>query len=163
MTTGCLKKSLSLNIVDINIYKSDIFNTTCITILLYGCESLVISQEITKCLCHVMLPNNAEYQAHGTCPKYHHLCNDNDDASRQLRFLGHILRLPDEEPARQYALYTPPHGRRKAGRPRTLYLTYIQRLLGDHEDMLQEKQIATLAKDRRAWRKLVVACAAAER
>ena len=82
--------------------------------------------------------------------------------TRQLRFLGHILRLPEKEPARKFALYTPPHGKRKPGRPRTLYLTYIQRLLGDNESMLQEHQIATLAKDRRAWRKLVVACSAAE-
>ena len=152
--------------------KVRLFNTTCVTILLYGCESWVISQEMesrinafaTSCY-RIMLsirrtdhvPNTTIYAMTMTTPLFNRV------KSRQLRFLGHILRLPDEEPARQYALYTPPHGRRKAGRPRTLYLTYIQRLLGDHEDILQEKQIATLAKDRRAWRKLVVACAAAER
>ena len=86
----------------------------------------------------------------------------NSVRKRQLRFLGHILRLPDEEPARRFALYTPTHGNRKAGRPRTQYLTYIQRLMGDNDGMLQEKQIATLAKDRHAWRKLVVDCSAAE-
>ena len=81
---------------------------------------------------------------------------------RQLRFLGHILRLPDEEPAKKYATYAPTHGRRRPGRPSTSYLKYIQRLLGDNEGMFQERQIATLATDRRAWRKLVVACSAAE-
>ena len=30
---------------------------------------------------------------------------------RQLGFLGHILRLPEEEPARRYAVYVPPHGK----------------------------------------------------
>ena len=94
------------------------------------------------------VPNTTIYAMTMTTPLFNHV------KSRQLRFLGHILRLPDEEPARRYALYTPPHGRIKAGRPRTLYLTYIQRLLGDHEGMLQEQQIATLAKDHRAWRKL---------
>ena len=103
------------------------------------------------------VPNTTIYAMTMTTPLF------NSVKSRQLRFLGHILRLPDEELARRYAVYTPPHGRRKAGRPRTLYLTYIQQLLGDHEGMLQEQQIATLAKDCRAWRKLVVACAAAER
>ena len=39
-----------------------------------------------------------------------------------------------------YTVYTPPHGRRKAGRPRTQYLTYIQRLMGDNDGMLQEKR-----------------------
>ena len=47
----------------------------------------------------------------------------------QLRFLGHILRLPEEEPASRYALYIPPHGNRRPGRPRTSYLAHIQRLL----------------------------------
>ena len=52
---------------------------------------------------------------------------------RQLGFLGHILRLPEEEPTRRYAFYVPPHGKRKPGRPRTSYNKYIQRVLGCHE------------------------------
>ena len=80
----------------------------------------------------------------------------------QLRFLGHIPRLPDEEPAKKYATYAPTHGRRRPGRPCTSYLTYIQRLLGDNEGMIEDRQIVTLAQDRRAWKKLVVACSAAE-
>ena len=151
--------------------KVKLFKTTCVTILLYGCESWVISQDMeskinafaTSCY-RIMLqikrtdhiPNTTIYDMTKTEPLINCVRN------RQLRFLGHILRLPDEEPARRYALYTPPHGRRKAGRPRTQYLTYIQRLMGDNDGMLQEKQIATLAKDRSAWRKLVVACSAAE-
>ena len=44
---------------------------------------------------------------------------------RQLGFLGHILQLPEEEPARRYALYIPSHGKRRPGRPHTSYLAYI--------------------------------------
>ena len=62
---------------------------------------------------------------------------------RQLGFLGHILRLPEEEAARRYALYIPPHDKRKPGRPRTSYLAYIQRLLGYNEDELLADQITT--------------------
>ena len=81
---------------------------------------------------------------------------------RQLRFLGHILRLPEEEPARRYALFVPPHDKRKPGRPRTSYITYIQRVLGYHEVEISADEIATLAEDRCAWRNLVIACSAAE-
>ena len=100
-----------------------------------SCYQIILSIRRTD---HV--PNTTIYAMTMMTP----LCNC--VKSRHLRFLGHILRLPDEEPARLYALYTPPHGRRKAGRPRTLYLTYIQRLLGDHEDMLQEQRSPCMEK-----------------
>ena len=74
------------------------------------------------------------------------------DRHRQLKFLGHILRMSKEEPARRYALCIPTIGKRRPGRPRTSYLTYVERLLGDNEGAMQEQQIATLADDRRAWR-----------
>ena len=75
---------------------------------------------------------------------------------RQLKFLGHILRMSKEEPARRYALYIPTIGKRRPGRPCTSYLNYVQRLLGYNEGAMQEQQIAALADDRRAWRNLVV-------
>ena len=81
---------------------------------------------------------------------------------RQLKFLGHILRMSKEEPARRYALYIPTIGKRRPGRPRTSYLNYVQRLLGDNEGAMQEQQIAAFADDRRAWRNLVVVCFAAD-
>ena len=83
---------------------------------------------------------------------------------RQLRFLGHILRLPEEEPARSYALYFPPHGKRRpaCGRPRTSYISYINQVLGYDKHEMSADQIATIAQDRSAWRNLVVACSAAE-
>ena len=82
---------------------------------------------------------------------------------RQLKFLGHILRMPEEEPCRLYALYTPSHGRRKPGRQRTSYLSYIQKLLGDTNSMLHPKAIADLAQNRSDWRKFAIACCAADR
>ena len=45
---------------------------------------------------------------------------------RQLKLLGHILRLPDEELCKVYALHIPTHGKRKPGRQRTLFSRYIQ-------------------------------------
>ena len=81
---------------------------------------------------------------------------------RQLKFIGHVLRLPDDEPVREYALYVPTHGKRKPGRQRTLFTKYIQCLLGDMDSMLNHSQLSAMAQDRQSWRKLVVACSAAE-
>ena len=148
--------------------KVKLFNTTCITILLYGCESWVISQDMenkinavaTSCY-RVMLNikrfdhvlNTTVYSMTNTVPLIHLFRH------RQLKFLGHILRMSKEEPARRYTLYIPTIGKRRPGRPRTSYLNYVQRLLGDNEGAMQEQQIA---HDRRAWRNLVVTCSAAD-
>ena len=151
--------------------KVKLFNTTCVTILLYGCESWVISKDMenkinafaTSCyrvmlnikrIDHVL--NTTVYSMTNTVPLIHLV------RQRQLKFLGHILRISKEEPARRYALYIPTIGKRRPGRPRTSYLNYVQRLLGDNEGAMQEQQIAASADDRHAWRNLVVAYSAAD-
>ena len=109
------------------------------TIFLYGCESWVLSQDM-ECKLNafatssyrVMLnikrrdhvSNTIIYSMTDTQPLVHCV------RKRQLSFLGHVLRLPEEEPVRRYALYIPPHGKRRPGRPRTSYQSYIKRLLG---------------------------------
>ena len=131
--------------------KVKLFNTTCVTILLYGCESLVISQDMenkinafaTSCYCNrVMLNikridhvlNTTVYSMTNTVPLIHLVRH------RQLKFLGHILRMSKEELARRYALYIPTIGKRRSGRPRTSYLNYVQRLHGDDEGAMQEQK-----------------------
>ena len=99
--------------------KLSCFNTTCVTILLYGCESWVISQDMenkinafaTSCY-RVML----KHKAHWPCSEHHRLFPWLNTVPlihlvrhRQLKFLGHILRMSKEEPARRYALYIPNH------------------------------------------------------
>ena len=127
--------------------KVKLFNTTCVTILLYGCESWMMSQDMenkinafaTSCyrvmlnikrIDHVL--NTTVYSMTNTVPLIHLVRH------RQLKFLGHILRMSKEEPARRYALYIPTTGRRRPGRPRTSYLNSVQRLLGDNEGATQE-------------------------
>ena len=83
--------------------------------------------------------------------------------TRQLKFLGHVLRMADGELVKEYALYVPNHGKRKPGRPRTLFSNYIHYLLGDADCMLDHSQLLTMANNRCGWRKLVVDCCAAER
>ena len=71
--------------------------------------------------------------------------------TRQLRFLGHVLRMPDDEPCKEYALYIPPHGKRKPGRQRTLFLRYIQHLLGDTDDMIGPGKLSELIGTGPLW------------
>ena len=152
--------------------KVRLFNTTCVTVFLYGCESWVLTSKMeskinsfaTSCY-RVMLsikridhvPNSRIYSMTNTEPLINRV------RQRQLKFLGHILRMPEDEPCRLYALYTPTHGRRKPGRQRTSYLSYIQNLLGDSNNMLQPKGITNLAQNRSDWRKLAIACCADDR
>ena len=75
--------------------------------------------------------------------------------TRQLKILGHIIRLPNDEPIKEYALYVPSHGKRKPGRQQTLFPKYNQRLLGDMDSMLNHGQLSVMAHDRCSWRKLV--------
>ncbi len=72
----------------------------------------------------------------------------------KLTFLGHILRLLNEESAKQYALYIPKHGKRRRGRQNTTYLRYVQQLLGDNEGLIKESQVTEIAQDHVGWRKL---------
>ena len=83
------------------------------TILLYGCESWVLSQDMeskinsfaTSCY-RIMLyikrkdrvSNTIIHAMTNTKPLVHCV------RKRQLGFLGHIFRLPEEEPARRYLL-----------------------------------------------------------
>ena len=59
--------------------KVKLFKTTCVTILLYGCESWVICQGYGKQnqrLCYLMLQSHAEYKAHWPCSEHHRLFHD---------------------------------------------------------------------------------------
>ncbi|KAI8480549.1 hypothetical protein Bbelb_417290 [Branchiostoma belcheri] len=152
--------------------KIKLFNVTCVSVFLYGCKTWVLTRDMedkinsfaTSCL-RIMLnikridhvSNRELYKATNTQPLIFRV------RQRQLRFIGHALRMPVEEPLRSYALYVPPHGRRRPGRQRMSYLTYIQNMLGDTEGDLSPDNIAALAADRRSWNGLVIACVAADR
>jgi len=53
-----------------------------------------------------------------------------------------------------YALYEPTHGKTRRGRPRTNYITYVQKITGH-----QLSELIELTQNREDWRRLVVECA----
>ena len=103
--------------------KIRLFNTTCVTVLLYGCDSWVLSVNMenkinafaTSCY-RIMLnikrldcvSNARVYEMTNTQPLI------NTARHRQL-----------DEPCKRYALYVPTHGRRRPGRRRTCYLNIL--------------------------------------
>jgi len=73
---------------------------------------------------------DGEHEMSGQSSKYYSLslCIQERIRSRQLRFLGHLIRLDQA----LYALYGPTHGKTRHERPRTNYINYnyIQKVTG---------------------------------
>ena len=78
------------------------------------------------------------------------------------RVLGHVLRLPENDPVKGLVMYVPTHGRKKPGRQRTLFTNYIHCPLGDPDNLLNNNQLLEMAQESYQWRKLVVDCSAAK-
>ena len=143
--------------------KVQIFQATCLAILLYVCEAWVLTKQMcssldsfaTSCY-HYMLnirrTDRIRYeiilQTVNQQPLYDSV------KARQLRRLGHVLRKQNDDLPRKYILYHPEQGRRKRGRPRLLYHKYIEKLTGR-----TCSQLVNMAQDRDEWRSLVVGCA----
>ena len=141
----------------------DIFKVTCLSILLYGSGAWTLTKAMsarlnsyaTSCYRYMLgirridrVRNEKVLEAVGqiplsTCVK-----------RRQLRWLGHALRAPEGNTMRLYALYAPAHGKRKRGRPRLQFRTYIEQLTG----FTSSWEVSSAAQDRVGWRKLVVDC-----
>ena len=96
--------------------KIKLFHTTCVTILLYGCESWVLSQDME---CKINAFATSSYRVMLNIKRRDHVSTSiiysmtdtqplvHCVRKRQLSFLGHVLRLPEEEPVKKIcSLYT---------------------------------------------------------
>jgi hypothetical protein len=146
--------------------KIRIFQATCLSILLYGSEAWSITKAMSSRLDSFA---TSCYRYMLNIKRTDHICNEvilekvgqpslsTIVKQRQLRWLGHTLRSDLDGISRRYALYWPPHGKRKRGRPRLLYHKYIEQLTGK----TNIEEITNLAQDRVGWRGLAVDCTAA--
>jgi hypothetical protein len=73
----------------------------------------------------VRVPNEVIYEQTGMKPLTRIL------REHQIRYLCHVLRLDDSEPAKIFALYDPTHGYRKWGQPRLRFTEYAVSLITD--------------------------------
>ena len=78
---------------------------------------------------------------------------------RQLKFIGHTLRMPKNEPANIYALYKcEVKTSNRKGRPHSSYLDQISTAIsGDKKIKLDAREITELAMDKEGWNKHIVA------
>ena len=63
---------------------------------------------------------------------------------RQFCFLGHILRIPEDDSCKGYALFVPTHAEENDGGGQAIYISYVQKLLGDSEKDLHQDVITSL-------------------
>ena len=148
--------------------KFRIFQASCVSILLYGSETWILSEKIRKSLdsfatnCYrIMLgikhtdriSNEEVYKRTGQIPLSDKVIR------RQLTWIGHMLRRETDEPIRIYGLYEPKRelGTTKRGRPAESYASYIAGLISKAVK-LSSKEIEAAAQCREKWKKLGIAC-----
>jgi hypothetical protein len=149
-----------------NTLKIRLFNAACISILLYGCESWVLSKQQAKVLdvfvrrCYRTILGIKQSEAHMTNIQLYNEAGTRPISEtireRQLRFTGHCLRMDSAEPANAFALY-PNNAATPEGREGP-YVKQIASYLYSFTGMERHAaaEIAEWAKDRSQWPKLVV-------
>ena len=100
--------------------KVRIFQTTCLSILLYGCEAWVLTKVMckrldsfaTSCYRYMLHIKRTDHVKNETILKTVNQQPLSDTVrERQLRRLGHVLRMKEDNISRMYAMYGPNHGR----------------------------------------------------
>ena len=157
-------KTLSIHL------KRNIFQAACLSILLYGCESWIITNQLEHSLntfannCYRVMLNIKRSDRISNQEIYNKIGLDPLTTiiqRRQLSYVGHCLRKDrNKELISQYVLYQPrpSHGHQKPGKPTLTYPDYIGKLINkDIPPSVEEIRIA--ANNRTEWkRRIVDAC-----
>ncbi|CAM4558512.1 unnamed protein product [Leuciscus chuanchicus] len=80
-----------------------------------------------------------------------------DTRRRQHQFIGHCLRMGNNEPAQIYVLYKSEVASNRRGRPRISYRDYVYRYY-EHLDLDKERlheELTSMSKERGLWRNIV--------
>ena len=121
------------NNIPLHIKTQLLFESLCISILLYGCETWIINKTLiakinsyaTSCYRYILGIRRTDHIRNSdvlAILKKQPLSKS--ITSRQLSWLGHQLRREDEHPIKRFALYEPAHSKKKPGRPRLSYTSY---------------------------------------
>ena len=143
-------------------FKMRLFNAACVSVLLYGCETWVLSEELMKKLdvfartSYRIMLGIRQSEDHIRNDELYKMCSQRPIRElvreRQLKFIGHCLRLNQEEPANIYALYKSEVGQNPVGRPKETYLDQISRYVtADKRSKLTVDEIAKKARDKSEW------------
>jgi hypothetical protein len=149
--------------------KLRLFDAACISILLYGCESWVLTaQQATKLdvfarTCYRIMLGIRQSESHMTNEQLYKEANavpiTSTIRARQLQFVGHCLRMNNDELAYTYVLNTATISStlRREGRRRPYVDQVSAYLCPDRQVKFTANEIAAFAKDKKSWFKLVSA------
>lgn len=150
-------------------FKIRLFNASCISILLYGCESWNLTKQLNekvdvfvRKLYRIMF-GIRQSEVHMTNRDLYKLAGQQEISEeirrRQLKFIGHVLRMPSDEPVNIYSLYkSEVKTSNRKGRPRASYLDQISNHLSrDNKIKFDAREIKELAMDKNGWNDRVVA------
>jgi hypothetical protein len=160
-----LRTILTSKLISID-HRLRIFDAACISILLYGCESWTLTPELTNKLdvfsrtCYRIMLGIKQQVHRVTNDELYRMvarCELNQIVrERQLKFIGHCLRMSDDEPVKIYALH---QTRLTKSKPVGKYFDQIARYL--ISDKRTEKpcfdEIVQWAQDKSAWRYVATA------
>jgi hypothetical protein len=144
--------------------KLRIFNAYVESIYLYNSELWTVTKAIEeeidifqrsllRRLLHIKWPKkitNQELYAKTKETKW-----SNKIKKRRLLWLGHLLRLPDDTPAKQALLEYQRPVRRPRGKPKTTWVASIQKELKAIQGDLTIQKATELSQERPAWRNFV--------
>jgi len=148
--------------------KITLFDAACISILLYGCESWVLTKkqlarlDIFARTCYRSILGIRQSEAHMTNDELYKLAGAQPISStirqRQLKFTGHCLRMNIDEPANIYVLY--PNSSSALHKREGKFVGQIADYLCHHLPKSQRFTAAEISKcalDKKTWNQFVVA------
>ena len=117
--------------VKLNI-KIHLFKAACILILMYGCETWLITETLTDkldilaitCYCIILGIEKSRY--HVTNESLYYLTGQAPLRERQLKLTAHHIRTPTDERANRFVIYESKiKSSLRTGAPKTTYLNQI--------------------------------------
>ena len=93
------------------IFKIRLFKAACISILLNGCESWILTKALIEKLdifaktCYRIIQAIKQSREHATNDSLYHLIGQAPLNERQLEFTCHCIRMPSDEPANRFIIY----------------------------------------------------------
>jgi exonuclease III len=150
--------------------KIRIFQAACVSILLYGCESWILTNTLsdkldtfaTKCY-RIMLDIRLSKDFHMTNDELYKRVGQipisETIRERQLKFTGHCLRMAADEPAHRFIVYESKiKTSLRPGAPRRTYRQQISSYLhpGEKDIKLEADEMQRRAENRTAWNQFAV-------
>ena len=155
--------------VNINVnLKICLFKVACILILLYGCETWMLTETLIEKLdsyartCYSIIlgikqsrdqvTNQSLYQPTGKIPLSETI------RQRKLKFTGHCIRMPTGKPENRFVIYESRiKSSPRTGEPRTTYLNQISlHIIQTGEKSLEAREIRKMAVNKYDWSQLFV-------